>query len=222
MRIIPMTLAGAVMVLTFTSAAQQDAISASPAGSSPAVAEVVYLEGSVLIDGAEAEIGQKLGAKATIVTGAAASCEITFRGKNAVRVAQNARATIDFSKTLVEIDLEKGGVASVLRKLETVAGSDSFRVRTQGAVAGVRGTSFCVWADETRSYVCACNGTVHTIDSAGGNEFTITAAHHSARFYTRDGKGITTEEAGLLFHDDAGLESLAGRIGERIDWTVPD
>jgi hypothetical protein len=180
------------------------------------------VEGSVQIDGKDAEIGQKLSSIVTVVTGAASSCEFTFAGKNAVRVAQNARATIDFSKAFVEVDLEKGGVTSVLRKLQAVAGADSFRVKTQGAVAGVRGTSFCVWADETRSYVCACNGTVHTIDAKGGNEFMTSAAHHSAMFYTRAGDNITTEKAGLLFHDDAGLESLAARIGEKIDWSVVD
>jgi hypothetical protein len=182
----------------------------------------VYLEGSVEIDGKEAEIGQKLDSIVTVTTGDAASCEIVFADKNVFRVAQNARATIDFSKPLVEIDLEAGGVSSVLRKLATVAGADSFRVKTQGAVAGVRGTSFCVWTDETRSYVCACNGTVHTIDARGSNEFTITAAHHSAKFYTRSGDGFTVEEAGVEFHDDADLESLAARVGETIDWSTPD
>jgi hypothetical protein len=221
MRIIPISFIAAIALLTFTSSAQQDTVK-SPAAGRAVTGEVVFVEGSVQIDGKEAEIGQKLSSVVTIVTGPAASCELTFAGKNAVRVAQNAKATIDFSKVTVEVDLEKGGVTSVLRKLQAVAGTDSFRVKTQGAVAGVRGTSFCVWADENRSYVCACNGTVHTIDAKGGNEFMNSAAHHSAMFYTRAGDTITTEKAGLLFHDDAGLESLAARIGEKIDWSVVD
>ena len=95
------------------------------------------------------------------------------------------------------MSLKKGGLSAVLRKLEQVAGSDSFRVSTATAITGVRGTSFSIWADDNSTYVCACNGTVRTIDSKGNNELTIAAAHHS----------------------DASMESLASRIGEKIDWT---
>ncbi len=221
MRIIPIVLFGTLAFLTFTSAAQQDVTRPVSAGN-PVVGEVVYLEGSVQIDGREAEIGQKLRSIVTVVTGPAASCEFTFAGKNAVRVTQNARATIDFSKAVVDIDLAQGGVTSVLRKLQTVAGNDSFRIRTQTAVAGVRGTSFCVWADDANAYICSCNGTVHTEDAAGGNAFATTAAHHSARFYRRTGAGITVEDAGILFHTDESVSGLAARIGEKIDWSVPD
>jgi hypothetical protein len=221
MRIIPIVVTGTLAFLTLTSAAQQDVPSPAAAGK-PVVGEVVYLEGSVQIDGKEAEIGQQLRSIVTVVTGPASSCELTFAGKNAVRVAQNARATIDFSKAVVDIDLAAGGVTSVLRKLQTVAGNDAFRIRTQTAVAGVRGTSFCVWTDDTSTYVCSCNGTVHTEDAAGGNAFSTTAAHHSARFYRRTGAGISVEDAGILFHTDESVSDLAARIGEKIDWNVPD
>lgn len=221
MRIIPISIVGAFALLAFTSSAQQD-IARPPTAPRSVEGEVVYLEGSVQIDGREAEIGQKLSSIVTVVTGPAASCEFTFADKNVVRVAQNARATIDFSKAVVDIDLETGGVSSVLRKLQTVAGSDSFRIRTQGAVAGVRGTSFCVWADDASSYVCACNGTVHTEDARGGNALTTAAAHHAAHFYRKTAEGFTVEKAGILFHTDEGLESLAARIGEKIDWNVID
>ena len=206
--------------------AQKDASPVAAPITAPVAApmrgSVVYLEGDVEIDGKEAEIGMVLGEKTLVRTGPASSCEIVFAGKNAVRVSQNAVATLDFSKAIVAIDLEKGGVTGVLRKLATVAGDDSFRVRTEGAVAGVRGTSLCVWADSTSTYICACNGSVHTEDSKGNQEFTLEASHHLAKLYAKNGDSISVEAAGMLHHTDESVESLASRIGENIDWSVAD
>ncbi len=185
----------------------------------PRVGHLVYMEGDVSINGKEAELGQILAVKSIIVTAANSSCEIVFNDKNIFRITQNAQATLDFSSSVVEIGLEKGGVTSVLRKLDKVAGNDSFRIRSGNAVAGVRGTSFCVWADENTTYVCACNRSVHTEDAKGGNEFSLTATHHSAKLYTRSGTSFRSENAGMLHHSDESVESLAARIEEQIDWS---
>jgi hypothetical protein len=196
------------------------------AGPAPAVAgglEVVYLQGDVAIDGKPAELGQKTGPRIRVVTGPGAVCELVFAGKNALRVGQNAAAAIDLAQ-VVGVELEKGGVTAVLRKLDrtaaAAAGTDAFRVRTQAAVAGVRGTSLCVWTDGTQTYICACNGTVALESGDGAAIRTITAAHHHGSVF--NAAGAAPEEAGLLYHDDAALESLAARIGETIDWTKPD
>jgi hypothetical protein len=180
---------------------------------------VVFFEGAVLINGAAAEIGEALGAVTLVETGPGASCEIVFDKKNAVRVSQNAEASLDFSGIVKEVTLKKGGLTSVLRKLGKVAGKDTFRVLTATAVAGVRGTSFCAWVDENTTYVCACNGTVRTIDAKGSNEQLLSAAHHTAREYTRNGEAIGLTQAGVEHHSDASVESLAARIGEKLDWT---
>jgi ferric-dicitrate binding protein FerR (iron transport regulator) len=198
-----------------------------PAASLPAAASsprgtVVFFEGEVRIDGERAEIGRELGARTRIETGKGASCEIVFSGKNAIRIGQDSKATLDFTGIVKELRLERGGATSVLRKIGKIAGKDSFRVRTPAAVAGVRGTSFCVWAGESSTYVCACNGEIRTIDAAGSNELRLKSAHHSGRYYARKGSGYYVAPAGLEYHDDAGVESLAARIGERVDWSEPD
>lgn len=193
----------------------------APAGQ-PSVAIVAFLQGEVVIDEKPAEIGQSVAVRARIRTGPDASCELVYNGKNAIRLGKNTEAVIDFAAATAEIELNRGGVTSVLRKLGKVAGTDSFRIRTGTAVAGVRGTSFCVWADATSTYVCACNGTVHTEDAKGGNELTLTAAHHLAKLYTAAGQSISVEAAGMAHHDDHAVESLAERIGESVDWTVVD
>jgi ferric-dicitrate binding protein FerR (iron transport regulator) len=183
---------------------------------------IVFIEGSVTIDGSKAEIGQELGSKFLIETGLASSCDIVFDEKNAIRVSQNSVARLDLSGIRKQVRLEKGGFAAVLKKLQKGASDDSFRVDTGIASAGVRGTSFCVWTNEGESYICACNGSVHTIDSSGANEQTLTAAHHLAKLYSKQGSAILMSPAGLEYHDDAGLESLASRIGVKIDWSKPD
>jgi hypothetical protein len=195
-----------------------------PAAAVPAAAgaSVAFFEGDVKIDGAAAEIGRKLGLKADVETGPGASCDIVFDGKNAIRVAENSSAVLDFSGIVKEVSLKKGGLTSVLRKLGRVALSDSFRVATPAAVAGVRGTSFCVWTDGTTSYVCACNGSVHTIDAAGSNALDLSAAHHTAREYVKKGAVTQVSSAGIEHHSDASVESLAALIGEKIDWTKKD
>lgn len=183
---------------------------------------IVFLEGEVTVDGTKAEIGQVLGPRARIETGPASTCDLVFDGRNAVRVSQNSLALLDFSRLVKEIDLKKGGVASVLKKLEKLTDRDSFRVTAPTATAGVRGTSFCVWTDETTSYICACNGTVSTVDASGANEEILSSAHHTARLYTRDGGSITKVPAGLAHHDDASVQAVADRIGYTIDWSKAD
>jgi hypothetical protein len=207
------------LCLAAASASAAPASAPLPASAASPHGAVVFFEGKVKIDGAPAEIGKELGAKTSIETGPGASCEIVFDGKNAIRVGQNSRAELDFSGIVREVKLERGGLTSVLRKLGKVAGSDSFRVRTATAIAGVRGTSFCVWVEEGATYVCACNGEVRTIDAAGSNELDLKSAHHTGRYYTKKGRTISVSPAGLEHHSDADLESLAALIGETIDWT---
>jgi hypothetical protein len=195
---------------------------AAQASTGAANGVVVFFEGDVRINGQPTDIGALVGARALVETGPASNCEIVFDRKNAVRVSQNAVATLDFTGPIKQVYLKKGGLTSVLRKLVRVAGSDSFRVTTPTVVAGVRGTSFCVWADDSTAYVCACNGTVRTIDAKGSNEQVLSAAHHLAREYSKKGDSIGISPAGIEHHTDASVESLAARIGERLDWTKED
>ncbi len=183
---------------------------------------VIFIEGTVSIDGKPGEIGSALGAVTRIETGPASSCEIMFDGRNVVKIMQNTFADLDFSKVRKEIKLQKGGVAAVLKKVETLAGKDSFLISAPTAVAGVRGTTLCVWADADNSYVCACNGKVHTIDAKGSNEQDLEASHHMARLYSVKDGSISVAQAGMEHHTDAIVEALAAKIQYKIDWTKID
>jgi ferric-dicitrate binding protein FerR (iron transport regulator) len=183
---------------------------------------VVYTEGSVSVNGSSARIGQTLGTTVSVETGPSSTCQIEFGDKNIMSVGQNAVASFDFSKITAEVELKKGGLTSVLKGLAKIGDRDSFVVKTDAASAGVRGTCFCVWCDDTSTYVCACNGTVRTIDAKGHDEQTLTASHHVARLYTIKGDAISVEAAGLLHHSDASVQALASKIGYTVDWSKAD
>jgi len=186
------------------------------------VVELVFFDGEVLIDGKAPELGDRLGTGFSVTTGPGARCDIVFDGGNALSVGQNAFVSFDFSQLTAVVDIERGGLGSVLRKLDKVAGTDAFRIQTRNSIAGVRGTLFCVWVGPDSTYVCACNGRVRTIDAMGNNEEYLEAAHHDARLYKRAGADVSVETAGMLHHDDASVQSIADRIGYRIDWTRAD
>ena len=87
------------------------------------------------IDGAAASIGQELAPRPSSRPGRL-RCDIVFNDKNALRVSQNAVASLDFSGVIKEVSLKKGGLTSVLRKLARRSPTDCFRVETATAVAG--------------------------------------------------------------------------------------
>jgi len=185
-------------------------------------AEVALAEGDVRIDGKKADIGRRLGAVALVETGKDSRCDIVFGGGNAVSFGPYARARIDFSSPSIALRLERGGVTSVLKKLEKIVGRAPFDISTPEAVAAVRGTSFYVWRYGHQTYVCACNGRVHFEDAMGGNKLDVAAAHHLGKIFTERNGAITVTDAGMLHHDDASVESVAKDIGYSIDWTKID
>lgn len=184
--------------------------------------EVVFLEGEVLINGKEPDLGDKLGTNFVVQTGQGARCDIVFNSGNALSVGQNALADFDFASQVASVRVDRGGLSSVLKKLTQITDTDAFTVQTATAVAGVRGTSFCVWVDESSSYICACNGVVHIQDSTGDNGEVLEAAHHSARYFSKTGAAINKETAGMRHHTDELLQSVASRIAYTIDWTTID
>jgi len=183
---------------------------------------VAFVEGAALVDGNAVDFGDILPVKFIAKTEKGARLDIVFDGNNALSIGQNTIVDIDLSLLVPVVKLERGGVTSVLKKLEKIATGDSFKVLTDQTVMGVRGTSFCIWVDATSTYVCACNGEVRTMDAKGSNEETLVASHHTARLYTSKDSNLTVEAAGMLHHTDELVESVASRIGYTIDWTTVD
>lgn len=184
--------------------------------------KVVYLDGTVTANGVEADIGDLLVGPVTLKTGRASELEVIFGGKNVFRLGPNTTVRVDFSEVKKTVNLEAGTFTSVLKKLSQSAGA-AFVLRTPTMNAGVRGTSFHVTADESRTYFCTCNGSVDLTDPSGAQAVDLTNAHHGARVFAKNAEGeVSVSEAGLEDHTDASLETLAQRIAVAIDWTQPD
>ncbi|MGQ9844135.1 MAG: FecR family protein [Spirochaetota bacterium] len=183
---------------------------------------VVFVNGNVKVNGEQASVGTPIRIGDLISTGSVGLCRIQIGNKNVLQLGENSELLFtiwDSENTLV---LNKGLLSGITRKIFTKRGT--YTIITPTVVASVRGTSFCVVAQSVdRSYFCVCNGSIHLKgkDAEKGNY--VIAAHHKGMWFEKgkDGK-IAAKSAGLLFHDDKGLEELAASIHETIDWTTPD
>jgi ferric-dicitrate binding protein FerR (iron transport regulator) len=215
-----------IVVLSTYANGAADGNSTSPSGTTVPPRQrkvtVAFVEGVALVNDKAVDFGDSLPSKFLVRTEKGSRLDIVFDGGNALSIAQNAIVDIDLSNLTPVVRVERGGVTSVLKKLEKIAQGDSFKILTTQAVMGVRGTSFCVWVDEESTYVCACNGEVMTIDAKGNHEETLAAAHHVARLFVGKGSKLTVEAAGMLHHTDESVELVASRIGYTIDWNTID
>lgn len=196
--------------------AAASAAAATAAGSG----RILYLEGDVSVNRAAARVGQDVPAGATVRTGPASVCEITWGDRNVIQVQQNTTVVLQTARLTPGVRLREGSIAAVLNKLDAISGRGDFRVRTPSAVAGVRGTVFFVKVEDGRNtYVCACNGAVD-VDRGLQTVEELASGRHMARRFTREGLSTRVTEPGLLYHDDALMDGLARKIGYAIPWGV--
>lgn len=151
------------------------------------------------------------------------TCDIIINEKNILRLKPDTRLILRISETDNVLQLDKGWMAGVTRKVFTKEGK--FMIKTPTVAAAIRGTSFCLKVEnEKSSYFCTCNGSIELKGENSGNSETVEAAHHSARRFSLDKSGALIEDnnPGLLYHNDGGVEELARVINEKIDWSKPD
>lgn len=195
-------LAGLLLTFSF-SCKPKSALAELPEG------RLVLTKGDVTRNGQPTKEGEGIGLQDRIVTGAQSAAEIVFGNGMIAHLGSLSDLRIDRST----LQLDRGSLAAVKN-----AGSTGFDVVTPAATATVRGTSFFLNVEGPDStYVCTCNGTVH-FHSRKETEIALTAAHHSARTITLDGK-IT--ETTLKYHDDTTIEAIAPKINHPLDWTRP-
>ena len=197
---------------------QGEEVSYGPAGPPT----VDYFEGRVTVNGIEAEFGQQVPPGSVVQVGEASFCEIVFANRSRiVQVHENTIAIVKMDSGRNEIDLRFGAVSAVFDKLQTIGEGGSFKLQTPTAVAGVRGTVFFINVEDlSNTYVCVCNGTVGFKNPEGDESYEVSANHHEAYRATKASNGrITATSAALLYHTDDSMESLAGKIGKKIDWS---
>lgn len=182
--------------------------------------QVVYCEGKVTLNGADIDIGATVPENSLIVTGKGSMAEIAFNSKNIIRIGENTTVRLSLNTLKRNVDLKQGTFTAVLHRLDKIAGG-TLNLKTPVAVGGVRGTSFCSKVEANGyTYFCSCNGSLSLQDMVTNSPFTQESAHHKGIWFTKDGNGIKSKPAGLEYHTDKDLETLAARIGETIDWTT--
>lgn len=180
---------------------------------------VSFLVGKVILDGKPAKVGQMVRPGAVISTKGNSLCEVIFDDKNIVRVNPGSSVVMHISKTVRRIEIQSGGVASVLKKLT----KDGFAIQTPTTAASIRGTSFFIKVEDPQNtYLCDCNGIITVQDINKKTKRKISASHHKAVRITRKGDTIVINDAGMKYHRDANIEKLAQKIGVTIDWNSVD
>lgn len=186
----------------------------------PVSMEIVYLEGTVLVDDEEALLGQTVPKGAVVTTGDSGLCEIVFAEKNIIRIEENTITTLSVGQGLGQVAMERGTMAFLLEKLDALGlGGGDFNVQTPLVAAGIRGTAFFVKTEGDDSvYFCDCNGRVSLEDPRGENTMILEAEEHKAVRYEKKDGAIVTSSPGLLYHNSEDMNSLADRIDHTIPW----
>lgn len=187
------------------------------------VPTVSYLEGSVTIDGANAQIGDAVPLGAVVTTASASLVEIEFSTRNAIRLSESTTLVFNPRNLQTGSELRQGALTMVLKRISTGANGEGFVVRTPSAVAGVRGTSFFLKVESpTSTYVCACNGVVQVLGPDGSQLKELVGNHHAGARIQSAGGAPQLSDAPLLYHTDADLEKVAADVGYTIDWSAVD
>ena len=182
-----------------------------------------YIEGDVQLNGSPADFDQIIEKESSIATGTASLCDLIFNQKNIVHIGENTIFNVDMADAPGTVNLSRGSLLFVAKKLLQIKDSANLTVITPTAVLGVRGTSFYVNAEnENSTYLCICNGSLHAEDINGENELDLAAPHHRALRFIKKNGSITHEDATLLYHGDSDVEQAAEKIGVTIDWTKTD
>ena len=157
---------------------------------------ISYLEGEVYVtrNGAESEgdFGFEISRGDRLRTGPDGLAVIELTGRGTLKITENTSLVLTSVGSDTRLDLEGGSLFAKARKL---AGGDSFTVRTDAVVAGIRGTEFFMAygrkVEETPDvWLCVREGTVEV--------------------------GVDGRTDSVLVEEGEGISILGGR-----EWTDP-
>ena len=122
---------------------------------------ITYYSGDVTVfeegEWYDIEIGDFVTEKNVLKVESDSFCEVQFGNTAVVKIQENsevdlARVSLEPGNAEVSLDMKLG---NVLCKVQKLTGNESFKVKTQTAVCGVRGTEFSVSAAENADTVLA-------------------------------------------------------------------
>jgi hypothetical protein len=178
------------------------------------------VQGTVLINGAPAQVNAMVFPGDTITTGSA-SHAVFVVGKDAFLIRENARIEIlgdergagqqqGTSKLIRTVKVAAGRVLSVFGKGEK-------RIETVTAVAGVRGSAVYVESEPDLTYLCLCYGEadLSAPQHPSAREIVITRHHDQPRYILAKNAGRPFLRAPVINHTDEELVMLEGLVGRK-------
>ena len=182
------------------------------------VGEILYLEGTVSVDGVDGEIGQSVMDGNTVKTGPDSYVEIKFGDSRVLKAEENTRLVLDAGEKTFR--LKSGALAVVQSKTRWFIRNNSWLVETPTMAATVRGTVYYTKVESPDEvYFCLCNGKIHLEDSNAVDSVNLEAAHHRAVRFVRGNDGIVHQDSTLLYHDDRVMEAVADEVNVSINWS---
>ena len=188
----------------------------------PLDSKVIFSFGTVTVNGNTvdgAEVSVKFGD--VIETGDDGLCEIQVAEKSILRLNKNTKLVFKLSKDSSVLELKKGWLAGVTRKIFSMKGT--YLIKTPTVTASIRGTSYCIKVENSLStYFCVCNGTINLTGKDAEKGEDVKASHHAAARFKIEGGALEVDKnPGMLYHGDDTIEALNRKIGEKIDWQEP-
>jgi len=180
-------------------------------GSDKVKTVIKAFSGSIQINGATIPgVGIiKLNEGDVIETAGNSFCDIMIDDKKIIRIRENSRVVLNLQSGESSLHITKGLITVVTK--EKFSSEGRYSISTPSVSAAIKGKSFCVKVENEKcTYLCLCSG---MINFAGGDIFSDN--HKSWKFIRADNGSIITEpDAGMLYHNDFGIEQMARIIKE--------
>lgn len=206
--------AGAFSAALTDKAALAASIFGTPPGKLPPGQSIYRLNGTVTVNGKEANMSTIIKPNDTVVTGP--KSEVVFVvGGNSMIMRENSHLTMEGKEESSSFLIQ--GLRLLTGKLLSVSRSQGTMIRTSTATIGIRGTGYYIESDPEQTYFCTCYGLtdVEAKDDPNSTD-TVASKHHDKPLYILKGEpsGKNIRRAGFINHTDQELmliETLVGR-----------
>ena len=210
--------AGALSAAVAEKSAMANSIFGTPPGKLPPGQSIYRLDGTVKVNGADANMKTIIKPNDTVETGP--KSEIVFVvGGSSMIMRENSHMTMEGKEDLASYLIQ--GFRLLTGKLLTVSRSKGTQIRTSTATIGIRGTGYYIEADPEQTYFCTCYGLtdVESNDDPSSRD-TVASKHHDKPLYilANQQPGQNIRRAGFINHTDQELMLIETLVGRTTPW----
>lgn len=175
---------------------------------------IYRLNGSVKVNGQDANLSTIIKPNDTIETGKKSEMIFVVGGHSMI-IRENSHLTMEGKEEESSYLIQ--GLRLLAGKMLTVSRSQGTQVRTTTATIGIRGTGYYIESDPEQTYFCTCYG-LTDVESNNDptSQDTVASKHHDKPLYilANEPEGKNIRRAPFINHTDQELmliETLVGR-----------